>query len=309
VKTNLSQSGSVRFILIGVLVVLVALVGAAAWFGYNMFKLPSPEPAGQPAAVRSKIPAPPAAMKIPQPQKIETPELQPQPETRAGQSGQPIVTGETRATSVTASDTESGQVMPPERQTAPVAMAAPTPSAAEATEEPDPEPGSDPEIVTARNDQGQEAPPTQPTLTQTEAASVGTEEKTAPPPAPKSPALEVKPAPEKVAAVPAEQKKPAAEKAEPALKTATAKTDPQKPAPFTIQVGAYLTKAYAEEKQTDLEQRGYEPFVYQTRDKQQRTWYMVRVGHFEDRPAAEMFLSDFTAKENMPAVIARSKKR
>ncbi len=316
-KTNLSQSGSVRFILISVLIVLVALVGVAAWFGYNTFKLPSPKPAAQPVAVRSKIPAPPAQMKIPQPQKIEAPEPQSRqatPENGAKLPGQPVVAGETAAVSVTASNAGSGQVTPPAPKTAPVPMAAPNPSAAEATEEPDQEPGSAPEISRTLNDRGQETPSIQPAFPRTDAASVVAEGKTAQPPsAPESPALKVKPAPAAAAAVPAEQKKPepepAARKPEPAPKTVTAKTDPNKPAPFTIQVGAYLTKAYAEEKQTDLEQRGYEPFVYQTTDKQQRTWYMVRVGRFEDRPAAETFLSDFTAKENMPAVIALTKKR
>ena len=104
------------------------------------------------------------------------------------------------------------------------------------------------------------------------------------------------------------ENRPIEKQAEPEAEPANDAAKQKKPAPFSIQVGAYLTKAYAEDKLAELKQKEYRAFIYETLDKKGRTWYMVRVGRFEERPAAEQFLSEFTARENINAVIAFSKK-
>ncbi len=77
-------------------------------------------------------------------------------------------------------------------------------------------------------------------------------------------------------------------------------------APFSLQVGAYLTKEYADDQMAELRKRGYDSFIFETTDKKQRTWYTVRFGHFESREKAAQSLSKFKEKEKMTAIIALS---
>ncbi len=77
-------------------------------------------------------------------------------------------------------------------------------------------------------------------------------------------------------------------------------------APFSLQVGAYLTKEYADDQMAELRNRGYDSFIFKTTDKKQRTWYTVRFGHFESREKATLSLSKFKEKEKMTAIIALS---
>ncbi len=86
------------------------------------------------------------------------------------------------------------------------------------------------------------------------------------------------------------------------------KLEPEKAASYTIQVGAYRTKEYADNKLVQLKKRGYDPFVFQTTDSKQRSWYTVRFGRFESRDEAVVSLSEFKQKEKMTAILALANK-
>ncbi|MFZ1984697.1 MAG: SPOR domain-containing protein [Desulfatitalea sp.] len=88
--------------------------------------------------------------------------------------------------------------------------------------------------------------------------------------------------------------------------TSAGQIDLDKLAPFSIQVGAFRTKANADEIIAQLTQKGYAPFIFQVTDAQQRSFYMVRFGHFGTRDAAAQALADFTRKQKRSAVIVRS---
>jgi cell division septation protein DedD len=85
-----------------------------------------------------------------------------------------------------------------------------------------------------------------------------------------------------------------------------AQIDLDKLAPFSIQVGAFRSKANADEIIAQLTQKGYAPFIFQVTDAQQRSFYMVRFGHFGTRDKAAQALTDFMRKQKRSAVIVRS---
>jgi cell division septation protein DedD len=107
----------------------------------------------------------------------------------------------------------------------------------------------------------------------------------------------------KASATPAPAPKTAALKAK---DKSTTPSDLDKMAPFTIQVGAYRNKTNADEVISKLTKKGYAPFVFQVTDAQQRSFYMVRFGHFVTREEAAKALDKFKAKEKTAAVIVRS---
>ncbi len=75
---------------------------------------------------------------------------------------------------------------------------------------------------------------------------------------------------------------------------------------FTIQVGAYHNRTYAEDAMAQLSRKGYEAYILEDTDKKSRTWYMVRFGHFPTRQAAQWAMSAYQDKEQKKAIIARS---
>ena len=79
-----------------------------------------------------------------------------------------------------------------------------------------------------------------------------------------------------------------------------------KPQGFAIQVGAYRNKAYAETQLAEMQQRGYDAYIYKVTDAQQRSFYMVRFGAFATREAAAEAVTDFKEQEEMAAVIVRA---
>ena len=94
-----------------------------------------------------------------------------------------------------------------------------------------------------------------------------------------------------------------------AVKTPEPKTveQPQsKPQGFAVQVGAYRNKAYAETQLADMQQRGYDAYIYEVADAQQRSFYMVRFGEFATREGAAQAVIDFKEQEEMTAVIVRA---
>ena len=81
---------------------------------------------------------------------------------------------------------------------------------------------------------------------------------------------------------------------------------PDAPAPYTLQVGSYLSQTYAEDLMAALTKKGYEPFIFEVTDVKQRKWYAVRFGQFETYKRAAQSLSEFKDKENMDGIIRRS---
>lgn len=134
-------------------------------------------------------------------------------------------------------------------------------------------------------------------------------------PAVPTPKIESSTAPQPVSATASEAKpEPATVKASTKSKTteekkrekSTAQIDMDKMAPFSIQVGAFRSKANADEIVAQLTQKGYAPFIFQVTDAQQRSFYMVRFGHYGTRDEAAQALADFTRKQKRNAVIVRS---
>gem|GEM_PF-1415120 len=75
---------------------------------------------------------------------------------------------------------------------------------------------------------------------------------------------------------------------------------------FTIQVGAYRTKAYADEWFERLQKAGYAPFIFEVQDARKVAFFTVRIGQFASRESAMQAVHDFRKKEKVPAVIRRS---
>lgn len=84
--------------------------------------------------------------------------------------------------------------------------------------------------------------------------------------------------------------------------------DEQKQPNFTIQVGAYREKKYAQLTFDLLADRGYGPYIFETEGTQNRPWFFVRLGEFEKREEANVFLAGFNEKEKMTAVVALYRK-
>ncbi len=89
-------------------------------------------------------------------------------------------------------------------------------------------------------------------------------------------------------------------------KKAKPQQDPEPPAPFSVQVGAYLTKAYADEMAVRLMEKGYNAYILQRTDKKKRVWHLVRFGHFQERKAAAQAMKSFKDQEHMDASVALS---
>ncbi len=97
--------------------------------------------------------------------------------------------------------------------------------------------------------------------------------------------------------------------AQPQPPHAMASNKVQPPAPYAIQVGAFRNKTYAEQTAEQLKDKGYDSYIFETKGKNGRPWYLVRFGHFQDRPAAAKALTIFKDQEQMTATIARSRKK
>jgi len=88
--------------------------------------------------------------------------------------------------------------------------------------------------------------------------------------------------------------------------TAQPQEDPEPPAPFSVQVGAYLTKTNAERMVSQLMDKGYDAYIFQRTDKKQRVWHLVRFGRFHNREAAAQAMQAFKDQEQMDASVAFS---
>ena len=282
------------FIWIG-LIVLIGVISAAGWSVYVTFNRPVNE-----------IPPPPVRGKIPQmPQqtpvnaihraKVPTPPVQ-EPATM------PVSEEETPAAD------EQVTPAPPSRNVDP----APTDQSSEQTsmtpqEQPAPEPVAQDKVETPavqsddKDSMAMTSP--EPPPTQSEAPATPTSE-----PGPENRSTQQETPDPMSAKQPATSKQvagPGTTEAEPEAKQ-TAGPIPPADSQFTIQVGAYHNRTYAEDAMAQLSRKGYEAYILEDTDKKSRTWYMVRFGHFPTRQAAQWALSAYRDKEQKKAIIARS---
>ena len=74
---------------------------------------------------------------------------------------------------------------------------------------------------------------------------------------------------------------------------------------FTVQVGAFHTKAYADAKLEELKILGYPAYLLEVMDRKQLTLYLVCFGRFQTLAEAGDTIAAFKKKEKMPAVAYR----
>ena len=84
-------------------------------------------------------------------------------------------------------------------------------------------------------------------------------------------------------------------------------TSPENKALFTVQVGGYLTKAYADAKLEKLKELGYPADIVEVTDEKQQLWHLVCFGRFRAFAEAVDAMDAFKTKEKMPAVVIRPK--
>jgi cell division septation protein DedD len=72
---------------------------------------------------------------------------------------------------------------------------------------------------------------------------------------------------------------------------------------FSLRLGAFLKKKNAEDLISNLEKKGYKPYIFETTDTKKRTWYAVHLSDHEDREAAEAATVVFRNKEKATIVI------
>ncbi len=263
------------------IIVLILLLGVLGWQFRSYLPLPelSLAPKTAPVPARGKIPQmpPPKAKQVPNASTQSIASAQ-NMETTAISASPTVAPAAQTPPEATATEPNTIQEDQPAAQAAPVT--AEDDKTADGETQSMPEPG--PSMATAQ---------TQPAAPATDAPSPPTL------PATKSDAA----APAATPPAPGPQKNFAAAPPEP-----VPSPEPDKPAPYTIQVGAYLTKQYADEKLAALTRKGYKAFIFQVTDRRQRTWHAVRFGRFETREDAARTLSKFRSNEKMDAIISRS---
>ena len=93
----------------------------------------------------------------------------------------------------------------------------------------------------------------------------------------------------------------------PVAKPSPAGTVTENETRFTIQVGAYRTKAYAENNAAELKRLGYPSLIVKLMDENVKLLYLVRFGRFQTREEAVAAADAFKEKEKIPAVVVRAK--
>ena len=78
-------------------------------------------------------------------------------------------------------------------------------------------------------------------------------------------------------------------------------------APYSIQVGAFRAKDNADRQIAQMQKTGFEAYIYEKNDKNQRTWYFVRFGRFRSVKAAKQALAALKEQHRMDGAIVRSK--
>ena len=77
--------------------------------------------------------------------------------------------------------------------------------------------------------------------------------------------------------------------------------------PYAIQVGAYRAKTNADRQVAKMQKKGFEAYIYEKNDKDQKAWYFVRFGRFGSFNAAKQALTELKEQQRMDGAIVRSK--
>jgi cell division protein FtsN len=88
--------------------------------------------------------------------------------------------------------------------------------------------------------------------------------------------------------------------------TALSSNKPKTEASYSIQVGAFRAKNNADRQVAQLREKGFDAYLYEKNNKEQRTWYFVRFGHFENFGSADKALTAFREQAQMDGAIVRS---
>ena len=72
---------------------------------------------------------------------------------------------------------------------------------------------------------------------------------------------------------------------------------------FSIQVGVFLDEKDANQLVSQLQSKGYTPFVLATNDDESRMWYAVRVGTYTDRTEAARAASNIATQEKIKTYV------
>jgi cell division protein FtsN len=289
------------FIWIGLLI-LAGVISAAGWSTYITINRPDVE--APPPAARGKIPQIPSTSSGDVSHKINVP---------APTAGQPTPAAD-QASAPTADAQETASLQQADQKPESDADLPAQP------EQPDTQNAAPPEAETDQADgspDSQGAVPNSETVASTDRQKdqAKTESESAPEQAPVPPA---EPQQQDVAPDPtsAAVQTPSDQSTEPAdANTTQAPAPEQAPQaepkqldtnPYSIQVGAYRNKQYAENAAAELARKGYESYIIEDADSKTRPWYIVRFGHFANRKEAQDFLAAYQHKEKKQAIIAQS---
>ena len=77
-------------------------------------------------------------------------------------------------------------------------------------------------------------------------------------------------------------------------------------APFTVQVGAYRGQDNADRQVALLREKGYDAYLHEKNEKDQRAWYFVRFGRFKNFGSADKALKAFKAQEQMDGTVVKA---
>ena len=134
---------------------------------------------------------------------------------------------------------------------------------------------------------------------------VGLPESEQPPVAP-VPRVEPKPQPP-VVSIPGPQVADDPEREEPEIVEVEEEPEPVAETPpeklYSIQVGAFVTRARADDQKQTLAQKGYQPYIYRGANSKGALWYTVRVGDFDDVDEAVAAAREFVALESAAVVL------
>jgi len=79
---------------------------------------------------------------------------------------------------------------------------------------------------------------------------------------------------------------------------------PFKSLKYSFQVGGLRTHVNAQQQKKILKKKGYAPFIIKTNGNQQdEIWYSLRIGYFDSIEEAADAASDFSTKEDIPAMV------
>jgi cell division septation protein DedD len=281
------------FIWIG-LIILTGVIAAAGWSVYVTFN--RPETGAPPPPVRGKIP------QIPQTTSGNTAHRAKIPTAPAQQTTMTAAKEQTPAAQAQTTPSPQPRKVGPALTAQSTVQTPMTPQ-----EQPMPEPVEQAVVETSADQSDAqdskappafEPPPAQPETTAAPTAEPEPENQMAQQDSPDQMSMEQP-------ALSGQGSTPSTPGPEPAAKQA-ARPKQSADAQFTIQVGAYRNKNYAEDAMALLSRKGYEAYIFEDTDAKSRTWHMVRFGHYPTRQAARWALDAYQDKERKKAIIARA---